>query len=90
MSGSATPRPEPVAIIGLGCLFPRAGDPAAYWATICGGRDAITAVPPTHWRPEDYLDPDPKSPDHTYVARGGAVFPIELLQPEGAPFRTTH
>jgi phosphatase NudJ len=23
----------------------------------------------------------------TYVARGGTVYPTELLQPEGAPFR---
>ena len=26
----------------------------------------------------------------TYVAAGGAVFPIELLQPEGAPFLAAH
>src|SRR5205823_6388777 len=34
-----------------------------------------TEVPPTHWRPGDYLDLDPKSPDRVYTARGGFLDP---------------
>jgi acyl transferase domain-containing protein len=62
---------EPLAIIGVGCLFPGAGDFGAYWARIKGGHDAITEVPPTHWRAADYLHADPKAPDRVYAARGG-------------------
>src|SRR5205807_2524155 len=72
------PRPAPVAIIGIGCLFPRAKDRAGYWANIQNRVDAITGVPPTHWRPEDYLDCDPKAPDRVYTARGGFLSPVDF------------
>ncbi|HZY85091.1 MAG TPA: beta-ketoacyl synthase N-terminal-like domain-containing protein, partial [Gemmataceae bacterium] len=68
---AAAPAQEPLAIIGVGCLFPGAKDFGAYWARVKGGHDAITDVPPTHWRAEDYLHPDPKAPDRVYAARGG-------------------
>jgi acyl transferase domain-containing protein len=61
----------PLAIIGIGCLFPGADNLSAYWARIQGGVDAITDVPPTHWRAEDYYHSDPKAPDRIYTARGG-------------------
>ena len=68
----------PIAIIGMGCLFPKADNVESYWANIQDGVDAITDVPPTHWRPEDYFDKDPKKPDHTYAARGGFLSPVDF------------
>src|SRR5690242_506582 len=65
------PSPMPLAIIGIGCLFPGSGDLASYWARITGRFDAIRDVPPTHWRSADYLHPDPQAPDRVYTARGG-------------------
>jgi acyl transferase domain-containing protein/NAD(P)-dependent dehydrogenase (short-subunit alcohol dehydrogenase family)/acyl carrier protein len=62
---------EPLAIVGLGCLFPKAHSPGAYWANIKHGVDGIASVPPTHWNPDDYFDADPKKPDLTYAKRGG-------------------
>jgi len=70
--------PVPVAIIGMGCMFPQAEDLAAYWANIRQRRDAITDVPATHWRPEDYYDADPKAPDRTYARRGGFLTPVDF------------
>ena len=61
---------EPLAIIGIGCLFPQAGSFRAFWANIRNRVDAIAPIPPTHWRPEDYLDADPKASDRVYVAIG--------------------
>ena len=66
----------PLAIIGIGCLFPKADGPGAYWANIKNGVDCITDVPPSHWRPDDYLDADPKAPDRVYAARGGFLDPV--------------
>jgi polyketide-type polyunsaturated fatty acid synthase PfaA len=71
VSPSTVPAAVPLAIIGIGCLFPRADGLGAYWANIKNGNDAISEVPPSHWRPEDYLDADPKAADRTYAARGG-------------------
>lgn len=65
------PKFEPVAIIGIGGMFPKANDTHSYWANIKAGLDAIDDIPETHWRPEDYFDTDPKRPDFTYAKRGG-------------------
>ncbi|MFM7152060.1 MAG: SDR family NAD(P)-dependent oxidoreductase, partial [Gemmataceae bacterium] len=60
----------------MGCLFPGASDFSRFWTQIVQSADAIRDVPPSHWRPEDYLDPDPKKPDHVYTARGGFLDPV--------------
>ncbi|HEV3143970.1 MAG TPA: SDR family NAD(P)-dependent oxidoreductase [Gemmataceae bacterium] len=70
-----SPTHIPLAIIGIGCLFPKANSVAAYWANLKNGVDAITEIPSTHWRPEDYFDADPKKPDFTYAKRGGFLDP---------------
>ncbi len=67
------PMHEPLAIIGMSCLFPKAQSLREYWANIRNKVDAITDIPATHWRPEDYYDKDPKKPDSTYSKRGGFV-----------------
>jgi acyl transferase domain-containing protein/NAD(P)-dependent dehydrogenase (short-subunit alcohol dehydrogenase family) len=66
----------PLAIIGIGCLFPGATGFVDFWASIVNKVDAIRDVPPTHWSAEDYLNPDPKAPDRVYAARGGFLDPI--------------
>jgi acyl transferase domain-containing protein/NAD(P)-dependent dehydrogenase (short-subunit alcohol dehydrogenase family)/acyl carrier protein len=67
---------EPLAIIGIGCHFPGATDALEFWSRIVERHDAIRPVPESHWRAEDYLDPDPKSPDRVYSARGGFLDPV--------------
>ena len=76
------PTPEPLAIIGISCMFPRAGDFRSFWANVRNRVDAVTEIPPTHWRPEDYLDADPKSPDRVYVARGAFLEPVAFSPAE--------
>jgi len=66
---------NPIAIVGLSCLFPEAPDVASFWSNIVAGRDCTGDVPETHWRIDDYYDPDPATPDKTYCRRGGFVPP---------------
>lgn len=61
----------PLAIVGLSCIFPKADDLRAYWANIKHGVDAITPIPATHWKADDFFNADPKAPDLTYAQRGG-------------------
>ncbi|MFO0804646.1 MAG: SDR family NAD(P)-dependent oxidoreductase [Gemmataceae bacterium] len=68
----------PLAIVGIGCLFPKAAGPGFYWANVKHGVDCIEPVPATHWNPDDYFDADPKSPDMTYARRGGFLTPIDF------------
>ncbi|NOX34537.1 MAG: SDR family NAD(P)-dependent oxidoreductase [Deltaproteobacteria bacterium] len=61
-----------IAIIGMGCIFPKSSDLKEYWHLLFNGIDAIDDIPgDTHWKLKDYFDKDPATPDHTYCTRGG-------------------
>ncbi len=44
---------EPIAIIGIGCRFPGADGPAAFWELLRTGAEAIGEVPDSRWTEED-------------------------------------
>ncbi len=46
--------PEPIAVIGMGCRFPGADGPEAYWQLLIEGRSAVRAVLPERWDPAHY------------------------------------
>ena len=69
---------SPIAIVGIGCLFPKAENTRRFWANIKNGVDAITEVPASHWLSEDYFDKNPKSPDRTYARKGGFLLPVDF------------
>jgi acyl transferase domain-containing protein len=71
-------QPAAIAIVGIGCIFPQAENKVAFWSNIRSGRDAITEVPASHWRPEDYFNPDPKAPDQVYAKMGGFLPPVDF------------
>jgi acyl transferase domain-containing protein/3-hydroxymyristoyl/3-hydroxydecanoyl-(acyl carrier protein) dehydratase/NAD(P)-dependent dehydrogenase (short-subunit alcohol dehydrogenase family) len=63
-----------VAIIGMGCVFPKANGLKQFWRLLFNGEDAITEVPEeSHWSLEDYFNSDPSSRDRTYCSRGGFI-----------------
>ncbi|WP_103546088.1 type I polyketide synthase [Streptomyces sp. SM1] len=72
-TGSRKLGDTPIAIVGLGALYPRSGDLGEFWNNIVDGNDCLEDVPETHWRISDYYDPDPSAPDKTYAKRGGFV-----------------
>jgi PfaD family protein len=63
-------RKEPIAIVGIGALFPRAENLSSLWRLLRTGQDAVGDVPPTHFSLADYFDADQKAPDKTYAKRG--------------------
>lgn len=67
---------DPIAIVGLGAIFPGRGDVTGFWRDLYEGRDLIGPVPQTHWLTEDYYDPNPRTPDKTYGNRGGFIYPV--------------
>ena len=44
---------EPIAIIGIGCRFPGADGPAAFWELLRTGTEAIGEVPDSRWTAQD-------------------------------------
>ncbi len=69
---------KPIAIVGIGCLFPKAANVREFWTNIREGVDAISEVPDSHWKPEDYFDADPGAADMTYARRGGFLSPVDF------------
>jgi acyl transferase domain-containing protein len=62
----------PIAIIGMGCIFPESRNLKEFWKLVFNGTDAITQVPEdSHWGLKDYFNEDPDCPDHVYCNRGG-------------------
>src|SRR5262245_20355024 len=70
-------RHEPLAIVGLGCRFPGASDPQAYWTLLHEGRDAVTEIPRSRWDIDAWYDPNPDTPGKMHTRDGGFVDAIE-------------
>jgi len=72
-----SPEKSCIAIVGMGCIFPKSSNLKEYWHLLSNGIDAIADVPDdTHWKLKDYFNEDPSKPDHTYCKRGGFLPPI--------------
>jgi len=67
-------RSEPIAVIGLGCRFPHAPNPDAFWRLLHDGVDAVGEVPASRWSIDDYYNPDPDAAGKMY-SRFGAFLP---------------
>ncbi len=65
----------PIAIVGMGCLFPNAQGLHDYWRLIRWSEDGVREVPSTHWLLDDYYDPDRAAADRVYCRRGGFLSP---------------
>ncbi len=71
---------EPIAIVGMGAMFPDAPNLKAFWRLVRTAHDAVREVPGTHWSLADYYDADPKALDRTYAKRG-AFLPPHAFDP---------
>jgi acyl transferase domain-containing protein len=69
---------DPIAIVGVSCLFPMARDYREYWQNIIDGADCTSQVPQSRWSTADYYDPDPAVPDKSYSRRGGFIPDVEF------------
>jgi myxalamid-type polyketide synthase MxaE and MxaD len=68
---------EPIAIIGLGCRFPGANDPAAFWQLLRDGVDAIREVPADRFDQNAFYDPDPAAPGKMNTRWGGFLGQVD-------------
>ncbi|MCA9129581.1 MAG: SDR family NAD(P)-dependent oxidoreductase [Planctomycetales bacterium] len=68
---------EPVAVIGLGCRFPNAEGPQAYWRLLRDGVCATEEIPSDRWRAEEWYDPDPNVAGKSISKFGGFIKGID-------------
>jgi acyl transferase domain-containing protein/NAD(P)-dependent dehydrogenase (short-subunit alcohol dehydrogenase family)/NAD(P)H-dependent flavin oxidoreductase YrpB (nitropropane dioxygenase family) len=71
-------KPCDVAIIGMGCIMPKASDLNTYWENILNKVDAITEIPANRWDWRSYYDPNPNIQDKIYSKWGGFLDPIRF------------
>ncbi len=66
---------EPIAIVGMDCVFPGSPDLPSYWQNIVNGFSAIREVSPDRWDPAELYTPDRLSPDRAYCKWGSFLEP---------------
>ena len=68
-----------IAIVGLGCRFPQAPDPLAYWDLIRSGTVAFRDIPSSRWNhARVFLDDSLRTPDKAYIGRGAYLDDAEV------------
>jgi malonyl CoA-acyl carrier protein transacylase len=77
----ADAKTEPIAIIGMGCRFPGAKDPEAFWQLLCEGRVAISEVPIDRWDVDAFYDPNLESDNKMNTRWGGFLEDVDKFDP---------
>ena len=68
---------EPIAIVGIGCRFPGAKGPQAFWRLLVDGIDAITEVPANRFDINAFYDPAPGVAGKISSRFGGFIADVE-------------
>ncbi len=71
MAERTQPIAEPIAIVGMACMFPSAPDLDAYWKNLCTGVDAVRDAPAARIDPAFFGDSSSRAFDRFYAKRGG-------------------
>jgi acyl transferase domain-containing protein/NAD(P)-dependent dehydrogenase (short-subunit alcohol dehydrogenase family) len=69
---------NPIAIVGMSGLFPKATSHREYWQNIVDGVDCTEEVPESRWSLDDYYDADKTTPDKTYSRRGAFLPDVDF------------
>ncbi|MBD0385265.1 MAG: polyketide synthase, partial [Nostoc sp. C3-bin3] len=72
---------EPIAIVGIGCRFPGASSPEAFWHLLHHGIDAISEVPMERWDVDSLYDPEPATPGKMSTRYGGFIEGVDSFDP---------
>jgi len=68
---------EPIAVVGIGCRFPMASGPEAFWRLIEDGVDAISEIPADRFDVDALYDPRPGTPGKISTRWGGFLDQID-------------
>ena len=73
--------PEPIAIIGIGCRFPGAGGPEAFWQLVRDGVNAIGEIPAERFDIDAVYDVRPGIPGKLNTRYGGFLEKVDHFDP---------
>ncbi len=70
---------EPIAVVGLGGIFPDSNSITEFWQNIIEGKDSIDEIPEDRWDISTFYDPDSKtSKNKSYTKIGAFVKDFEF------------
>ena len=72
---------EPIAIIGIGCRFPGANNPEAFWQLMHNRVDAIAQVPLQRWNIDHLYTSPPVTPGKISTRWGGFISEVDRFDP---------
>lgn len=72
-------RNEPIAVVGMSCIFPGAPSLESFWQNIVNGNDAIREAGEGEWRAEKYRNKDGFG--RVYCTRGGFITEYAQFNP---------
>ncbi|MEZ4727507.1 MAG: SDR family NAD(P)-dependent oxidoreductase [Caldilineaceae bacterium] len=73
---------DAIAIIGMGCRFPGADSPEAFWQLLRDGVDMVTTIPADRWAVDEYFAPEPATPGKLYVRQGAFLEAVDQFDPQ--------
>ena len=72
---------KPIAIIGIGCRFPKANNPHEFWQLLSNGIDGITEIPKERWNINEYYDENPETQGKMNSRHGGFLSQVDGFDP---------
>jgi len=72
---------SPIAVVGMGCRFPGAPDPVAFWRLLRDGVDAITEIPAERWDVDAFYSSDLTAPGKMNTRRAGFLAAVDQFDP---------
>ena len=72
---------EPIAIVGMGCRFPGAADPDAFWKLLRDGVHGVSQVPADRWDIDELYDANPQAPGKMSTRWGGFLDSVDQFDP---------
>ena len=68
---------EPIAIVGIGCRFPKAKAPLSFWQLLRNGGEGIVPIPKERWDVDAYYNPNPGTPGKMNVRWGAFLEEVD-------------
>ena len=84
---AAAPKPEaaghePVAIVGMSGIFPKARDLDEFWKNLSEAEDCITEIPKERWDWREYYGDPAKEANKTNIKWGGFIEGVDEFDPQ--------
>lgn len=73
LASGGDPTREPIALVGIGCIWPEARGANAFWDRLRSGQTAIGPVPESRLPAAIYSRPGERAPWRTYTNQGGFI-----------------